>query len=141
MPREWTTDRARCRRAGVPETVNFAVKPRLAEQMIDRTVPDLPAGRVWVAADEVYGRDGAFRRHLEEVGLPYVVNGEANQSVLPRPDWRHLARLVERCAAEDSWIELPAGPSRLETRIWQWWVRRVPAPDARAAPDPARPAG
>ncbi|MCD9877242.1 hypothetical protein [Streptomyces guryensis] len=35
------------------------------------------------------------------------------------PSRRHLARLVERCAAEDGWIELPAGRSQLETRIWQ----------------------
>ncbi|WP_406191863.1 transposase [Streptomyces sp. NBC_01017] len=59
LPREWTKDRKRCRRARVPDRVAFAVKPRLAEQMIDRAVPDLPQGRVWVAADEVYGRDGA----------------------------------------------------------------------------------
>lgn len=31
-------------------------------------------GGVWVAAHEVYGRDGAFRVFLEEHQLPYVVN-------------------------------------------------------------------
>ncbi|WP_434099721.1 hypothetical protein [Streptomyces minutiscleroticus] len=44
--------------ARVPDQVAFAVEPRLAEQMIDRAAPDLPQGRVWAAADEVYGRDG-----------------------------------------------------------------------------------
>ncbi|MEU1276576.1 IS701 family transposase [Streptomyces sp. NPDC005799] len=138
LPREWTEDRERCRRARVPDRVGFAVKPRLAEQMIDRAVPDLPQGQVWVAADEVYGRDGAFRRHLEDHDLRYVVTVQANQSVLPRPGWRHIARLVERCAAEDEWDELPAGPSQLDSRTWQWWVRRIPAPDAAVGSGRAR---
>lgn len=138
LPREWTQDRERCRRARVPDRVGFAVKPRLAEQMIDRAVPDLPQGQVWVATDEVYGRDGAFRRHLEDHDLPYVVTVQANQSVLPRPGWRHIARLVERCAAEDEWVELPAGPSQLDSRTWQWWVRRIPAPDAAVGSGRAR---
>ncbi|MGW6542807.1 IS701 family transposase [Streptomyces massasporeus] len=58
LPSQWADDRARCRAAHVPDTVAFATKPRLAEQMIARIVPDLPENRVWVAADEVYGRDG-----------------------------------------------------------------------------------
>ena len=94
LPREWTDDRERCRAAHVPDQVGFATKPRLAEAMIDRILPDLPEGRVWVAADEVYGRDGAFRAFLEERQLPYAVNVQANQTVLPRPGWRHFARLV-----------------------------------------------
>ncbi|MGI5144043.1 IS701 family transposase [Streptomyces sp. CA-106110] len=110
QPREWTEDRARCRAAHVPDTVGFATKPRLAEQMIARTLPNLPEDRVWVAADEVYGRDGAFRVFLEEHHLPYAVNVQANHTVLPRPGWRHAARLVERHAAEDDWVTLPAGP-------------------------------
>ena len=71
LPKEWTADRERCRAAHVPGQVGFATKPRLAEQMIDRILPSLPEGRVWVAADEVYGRDGAFRAFLEKRRLPY----------------------------------------------------------------------
>lgn len=129
LPREWTDDAPRCRAAHIPDTVGFATKPRLAEQMIKRILPDLPAGRVWVAADEVYGRDGAFRAFLEKHDLPYAVTVPANQTVLARPGWRHIARLVERAAAEQDWVDLPAGPSQLDSRLWQWWVRRIPDPD------------
>ncbi|MET9914356.1 IS701 family transposase [Streptomyces sp. NPDC006476] len=130
LPREWTDDRERCRAAHVPDAVGFQVKPRLAEQMIERALLDLPEGRIWVAADEVYGRDGAFRAFLEQRRLPYAVTVQANQTVLPRPGWRHAARLVERCAREEDWLTLPAGPSQLGSRMWQWWVRRIPDPDA-----------
>ncbi|MER5358837.1 IS701 family transposase [Streptomyces sp. NPDC002785] len=130
LPKEWCEDRARCRAAHIPDELGFATKPRLAERMIDRILPDLPTGRVWVAADEVYGRDGAFRAFLERNRLPYAVNVPADQTVLPRPGWRHLARLVERVAGDQDWVELAAGPSQLESRAWQWWVRRIPDPDS-----------
>ncbi|MCX5188836.1 transposase [Streptomyces mirabilis] len=130
LPRECTDDRQRCRAAHVPDEGGFQTKPRLAERMMERALPDLPGGRVWVAADEVYGRDGAFRAFLEQRRLPYAVTVQANQTVLPRPGWRHAARLVERCAAEEDWLALPAGPSQLGSRVWQWWVRRIPDPDA-----------
>jgi SRSO17 transposase len=130
LPKEWTDDRERCRAAHVPDQVGFAAKPRQAEQMIDRILPGLPEGRVWVAADEVYGRDGAFRAFLEKHRLPYAVTVPASQTVLPRPGWRHIARLVQRVASEEDWAELPAGPSQAGTRAWQWWVRRVPDPDS-----------
>ena len=68
------------------DEVVFATKTRLAEQMITRALPDLPAGRVWVAADEVYGRDGAFRGFLEDNHLPYAVTVPADQTSGSQPD-------------------------------------------------------
>jgi SRSO17 transposase len=130
LPKEWTDDRERCRAAHVPGQVGFATKPRQAGQMTDRILPSLPEGRVRVAADEVYGRDGAFRAFLEKHRLPYAVTVQASQTVLPRPGWRHIARLVQRVASEEDRVELPAGPSQAGTRTWQWWVRRVPDPDS-----------
>ena len=37
LPQAWTTDRARCRRAGIPTSRRFATKPALAQQMLART--------------------------------------------------------------------------------------------------------
>jgi SRSO17 transposase len=133
LPKEWTGDRERCRAAHIGDRVDFAAKPRQAEQMIERILPGLPAGRVWVTANEVYGRDGAFgafRAFLERLRLPYAVTVQANQTVLARPGWRHIAPLVQREAAEEDWVELPAGPSQTDSRVWQWWVRRIPDPEA-----------
>ena len=130
LPKEWTDDRERCRAAHVPGQVGFAAKPRQAGQMTDPILPGLPEGRVWVAADEVSGRDGGFRAFLEEHRLPYAVTVQAGQTVLPRPGWRHIARLVQQVASGEDWAELPAGPSQAGTRAWQWWVRRVPDPDS-----------
>lgn len=39
LPQSWSEDAERCRRSGVPETLPFATKPRLAEQMLQRIRP------------------------------------------------------------------------------------------------------
>lgn len=136
LPREWAGDRERRCAAGVPGEVGFSAKPRLARDVVARALPDLPDGRVRVTADEVYGCDGAFRAFLEQCRIPYAVAVRASQGVLPRPGWRHVGRLVERCAAEEDWLELPAGGEEEQelgpAALWQWWVRRVPDPDAGA---------
>jgi hypothetical protein len=44
-----------------------------------------------------------------------------------------MARLVERAATDEDWVELPAGSSPLDSRVGQWWVRRIPDPDSEVA--------
>ncbi len=75
LPRSWTSDPDRCAAAGVPEGVEFATKPALAQAMIVRALEaEVPAR--WVAGDEVYGADPALRANLEARELGY---GELGQ--------------------------------------------------------------
>src|SRR6266487_5289076 len=54
LPEEWTTDRVRCREAGIPDEVEFATKGELAKQMLARAfAAGIPAQRV--ASDTVNG--------------------------------------------------------------------------------------
>src|SRR3990170_3886 len=50
----WSTDRPRCREAGIPDAVPFRTKPHLARVMLQRA---LASGLrpTWVVGDEVYG--------------------------------------------------------------------------------------
>ena len=61
LPEKWTSDRERCRAAGIGDDVAFATKPALARKMIERAVKaEVPFA--WVAGDEVYGgKSGAAR--------------------------------------------------------------------------------
>jgi SRSO17 transposase len=71
MPERWASDAARRRAAGIPEDLQFATKPQLAMNQLDRQVAaGLPAG--WVAFDEVYGRSEALRTKAARAGLAYV---------------------------------------------------------------------
>ena len=70
LPKEWTDDRERCTAAAVPEAVEFATKPRLAQRMIERALTaGVPVS--WVLGDEVYDR--RLRLWLEQHDRPHVL--------------------------------------------------------------------
>jgi SRSO17 transposase len=54
LPAEWTDDRERCRRAGIPADRAFATKPALARQMLERTLT-AGVGLAWITGDSIYG--------------------------------------------------------------------------------------
>jgi SRSO17 transposase len=86
LPREWAADRARRRKAGVPEEIAFATKPDLALEQLARAVEegDVPVGVV--LADAGYGNDSGFRQGLDALGLEYVVGVQSATSVWPAGD-------------------------------------------------------
>jgi SRSO17 transposase len=72
LPEAWTVDRARCRAAGVPETITFAPKWQHALDLLDAV---LAAGvrRHVVLGDAAFGEVTAFRDALTARGLAYVL--------------------------------------------------------------------
>ena len=84
LPKSWTGDRARCAAAGVPPDTQFATKPGLALDMItDAAAATMPAA--WVASDELYGDNGAFRTGVAKLGLGYVLAVSCDHRVPPGP--------------------------------------------------------
>ena len=72
LPRSWTDVPERCRAAGIPEEVEFATKPRQAQEMISRAVAaGVPFA--WVTADEVYGQAKWLQAWLEGQDIWYVM--------------------------------------------------------------------
>jgi SRSO17 transposase len=72
VPESWIADRDRCREAGIGDEVEFAVKPDLARQMIERAIAaGVPFS--WVTADEVYGQNTPLRDWLDDHGVRYVL--------------------------------------------------------------------
>ena len=70
LPEAWTGDRARCRAAGIPDTVTFAPKWQHALDLLDHA---RAAGirRHVVLGDAAFGDVTAFRTALTARGLPY----------------------------------------------------------------------
>ncbi|MGW2938935.1 IS701 family transposase, partial [Streptomyces sp. NPDC001156] len=68
----WSNDLERRTAAGIPETVQFATKPRLAEQMIEAAL-DAGITASWVTGDEAYGQDPQLRAALKARGIGYVL--------------------------------------------------------------------
>jgi SRSO17 transposase len=67
LPRAWTDDSGRCTAAGIPDQVEFSTKPGLALHMITAAVA-AGVGASWVASDELYGDNRAFRDGVQALG-------------------------------------------------------------------------
>jgi SRSO17 transposase len=124
LPKEWLADPARCQEVGIPEGMVFASKPQLAIQLLVRArVAGVPAA--WVGADEVYGNDEPFRRHLEAAEQPYVLAVSSSHLV-----WQNMAQQsVGAITAElppDAWTTCSAGAGSKGERLYDWACLRLP---------------
>jgi SRSO17 transposase len=72
LPQDWTKDRKRRSKAGVPKDIKFKTKPQIAlEQIRWACEAGLPRGVALM--DAAYGRDARLRAGMTELGVPYVV--------------------------------------------------------------------
>lgn len=116
LPRSWTEDLARLARAGVPDDVDFATKPALAQEMIAAAL-DAGVPASWVAGDEVYGADTALRSACRRRGVGYVLNVACNHHVVTA-GCRVDALIVDTPAF--AWQRLSAGAGSKGPRMYSW---------------------
>lgn len=120
LPEEWTSDRVRCREAGIPDEVEFATKGELAQRMLSRAfTAEVPA--TWVVGDTVYGYD-EMRRWLENQGRNHVLAVPETHLIWisgqPQP-----VGLVAALLPADAWVVLSAGEGSQGPRLYEWaWL-------------------
>ena len=85
LPRSWTEDPERCRRAGVPADVTYQSKADLGVAMLRQAqaAGHLP-GR-WVTGDEAFGQVPTLRDALDADGWWYVLEVPASMRVFAQP--------------------------------------------------------
>ncbi len=104
LPEKRTSDRDRCRAAGIGDETGFATKPGLAEKMIGRAVAaGVPFSRV--AGDEVYGGNPGLREWLEKEGLAYVM-AVACSDMITVPAGRFRADALAALVPASGWQQL-----------------------------------
>ncbi len=121
LPEEWTTDRVRCREAGIPDEVGFATKGELAKHMLSRA---FAAGvqAQWVAGDTVYGYD-ELRLWLEEQQKNYVVAVPETHLVWVAGQHQPIGYLAA-LLPESAWVVLSAGEGSKGPRLYEWaWLQ------------------
>ena len=132
LPEDWAGDPARRAKAGVPQSLAFKTKPRIALEQIRRTLADgVPPGII--LGDAGYGIDTDFRLALSELALVYVLGVQSSLGVWPpgsgplppkpwsgkgRPPklWRRDAE-HQPVTAKDLALTLP--PSAWQTVSWR----------------------
>lgn len=123
LPEEWIGDAARRRRAGIPEDIAFATKPKLGRAMLERAVAaGVPCA--WVTADSVYGGDHALRLWLERRPIGYVLAVTSGQRA-PMGFATVKARAAAQFAAQDR-TRLSAGDGAKGPRLYDWAYRACP---------------
>jgi SRSO17 transposase len=83
LPQDWTKDRARRKKAGVPKEIKFKTKPEIALEQI-RWACEVGLPRGVALMDAAYGRDSRLRAGMTELGVPYVV-GILSDTLMWRP--------------------------------------------------------
>ena len=82
LPKDWATDRARRKKAKVPDDIRFKTKPQIALELIERACKaGLPGGAVLMDVD--YGRDSRLRAGLTALRLTYVAGIQPHTLVWP----------------------------------------------------------
>ncbi|MDU9001601.1 IS701 family transposase [Streptomyces mirabilis] len=138
LPEEWTADRERCRKAGVPHEVAFATKPELAIAMLEQA----RAARVpftWILADAGYGRDPQLRAWCHQRAVPYVLGvpvdlpldgppGKPRQPAVKRAD-----DLLRYAKVRDQWERRSCGTGSKGERLYDWTAFAVEVKDEEPA--------
>lgn len=133
LPESWAADRERCREAGVPETLDYRPKWRIALELYDRAIANDLAFE-WLTFDEGYGgkpellREVAARKQRYVAEVPRSLTGWLwVPRVVTRPfhrGGRGRGRRVPRLASDNrrarsvaDWLEHAA----LRGQPWRRW--------------------
>jgi SRSO17 transposase len=128
LPEEWTEDKERRERAGVPEEARMRTKPELAKEML-RRAPEAGVKAAWMVADSVYGDTRRLGMFLEEQEQPYVLalSGKAHvwagfyqHRVSTVLDGLRKGELQSGEVEEGGWKRLSAGDGSKGPRLYDW---------------------
>ena len=125
VPVSWTDDAPRRAAAGIPATLRFREKWRIALAQV-RTVLQAGFTITGVVVDADYGGNAAFRAGLERLGLPYgvAIRGEATCAVAGVPGTHAIAALA-RAAPDDAWESVTWGTGTAGPRTARFCALRV----------------
>jgi SRSO17 transposase len=120
LPKAWTEEPVRLKRAGVPDGLSFKPKWQIALDLIGQALSwDIPKGVV--ICDIAYGKGNPFRQGLIDLELSYVAEIEAKTIVFDEP--RKTRRRVGDPAPDDRADKvsvLSAKDFALKLPAWMW---------------------
>ncbi len=124
LPEEWAADTARRTTAKVPAAIEFATKPELARQMLERAfAAGVPCE--WVTGDSIYGGDRRLRLWLEQDHHWFVLGIAKNE-----PLWcEHEQKRADQWTStlpDTAWHRLSCGDGAKGPREYDWALLSLP---------------
>lgn len=118
IPRQWTDDKERCRKAGIPEEYQFRTKTQMALEMIKRAYENgIPFQ--WAAGDSVYGADSRIQKYLEEKDKNYMFAVSGKEYV-----WigliQYSVKEIKGQLEEEKWVKISTGNGTKGEKIFEW---------------------
>ena len=124
LPKEWTADKKRCKKAGIPaEEQKYRTKPELGLEIIEELEGVIEYD--WVGGDSIYGNSPELRKSLRELGKAFVMDvGEELQVCLEKPipyvpESRGRGRTRSRYVIEEKKISLKSLSEQIEDSEWK----------------------
>jgi SRSO17 transposase len=114
LPKEWTTDRKRRKKAGIPKEVRYRTRHQLCLEMLQKHGEKLPHS--WITGDDELGRPYWFRRRLDGLAERYLLAVPSNTLVRdldadppeysgrgrrPKRPWTRVDRWTQSLAEND----------------------------------------
>jgi SRSO17 transposase len=115
LPEQWTKDRRRCKKAGIPKHIRYRTRHRLCLDMLDKHGQQLP--HTWICGDDEMGRPYWFRRRLSNLNERYLLAVPSNTLIRdleadppkysgrgrhPKRPWTRVDKWVATLA-DDAW--------------------------------------
>ena len=119
LPEEWTKDKKRCRRAGIPKEIGFRTRHELALEMLREHRAVLP--HRWVTGDDEMGRNSHFREQLRSLSERYLLAVPSNTLVrdldAPAPPYGGSGQPPKvPFGRADKWMKTAKHWTRIEVR-------------------------
>ncbi len=115
MPKEWTQDRQRREKAGVPQEVRYRTRHQLCLELLDQHGDKLPHS--WITGDDELGRPYTFRRRLDDRRERYLLAVPSNTTIrdleTEEPSYRGSGRPPKR-----PWQRVDQWANSLPKRAW-----------------------
>src|SRR5262249_54867390 len=106
LPQEWSSDKARCEAAGIPEARTLATKPQLAQQM-PRRAWEGGAPAAGGTGDRVYGAKRARRLWWEATHRAHVM-AVAGKAYVWRAGRQHQVNTLLAALGAAGWCRVSA---------------------------------
>lgn len=115
LPKEWTQDKARRKKVGIPKEVRYRTRHQLCLEMLAEHGDRLP--HAWVAGDDEMGRPYWFRRRLNVLGERYLLAVACNTQIrdleVEPPAYSGRGRYPKR-----PWTRVDEWTAALKKRDW-----------------------
>jgi SRSO17 transposase len=119
LPKEWTKDKKRCKRAGIPKEIRFCTRHELSLEMLCEHRAVLP--HRWVTGDDEMGRNSHFREELRTLNEQYLLAVPSNTLVrdldAPAPPYGGSGQPPKApFQRADNWVKTAKHWTRIQVR-------------------------